>query len=192
MSNIDTPKIRMMSNIIVEKTNLHTISREDLNRQHDLLVYAYAQTEREIWGENYVRIYLDEYKELIEKETVFTAWLDDEVVGTILLLNLGSRTFSFGLLAADFSKKGIGIGRKLVEAAEKEAVRQGASRMILEILKPENQFVPVKKQLADWYERLGYNHFKTASFIELKPDKIEKVKSLITPSVFDCYEKELK
>lgn len=192
MSNIDTPKIRMMSNIIVEKTNPHTICREDLNRQHELLVYAYAQTEREIWGENYVRIYLDEYKELIEKEIVFTAWLDDEVVGTILLLNLGSQTFSFGLLAADFSKKGVGIGRKLVEAAEKEAVRQGASRMILEILKPENQFVPVKKQLAEWYERLGYNHFKTASFIELKPDKIEKAKSLITPSVFDCYEKELK
>lgn len=161
------------------------------NNQYNILIHAYKVTEREIWGENYVRIEVDEYKELIENEIVFTAKLDSEVVGTILLLNHGNQTFSFGLLAADFSKKGMGIGRKLIEAAENEAIRQGANKMILEILKPENQFVAVKQQLADWYERLGYKHFKTASFIDLKPDKGEKAKLLITPSVFDCYEKKL-
>lgn len=191
MSNIGFQKIKLMSLITVVKTNLFTISNEDLNRQYNLLIHAYEVTEREIWGENYVRIHLDEYKELIEKECVFTARLEDEVVGTILLSNQGNQTFSFGLLAGDFSKKGMGIGRKLIVAAEMEAIRLGANKMILEILKPKNQFVPVKQQLADWYERLGYKHFKTASFIELKPDKMEKAKLLITPSVFDCYEKKL-
>ena len=161
------------------------------NNQYNILIHAYKVTEREIWGENYVRIEVEEYKELIEKKIVFTAKLDNEAVGTILLLNNGNKTFSFGLLAVDFAKKGMGIGRKLIEAAENEAIRQGANRMVLEILKPENQYVAVKQQLAEWYERLGYNHFKTASFIDLKPDKIKKAKLLITPSVFDCYEKKL-
>jgi GNAT superfamily N-acetyltransferase len=164
---------------------------KSFNNQYNLLIHAYKVTEKDIWGENYVRIEVEEYKELIEKEIVFTAKLDDEIVGTILLSNHGNQTFSFGLLAADFSKKGMGIGRKLIEAVENEAIRQGANKMVLEILKPENQFVAVKQQLAAWYERLGYSHLKTVSFIDLKPDKSEKAKLLITPSVFDCYEKKL-
>ena len=159
--------------------------------QYKILIAAYSQTEKEIWGENYVRISEEEYKELIEREYVFTAHLNGEVVGTILLSKQNETTFSFGLLAVDFSKKGLGIGRKLVSHAEQAALKLGAKEMTLEILKPKNQHAPFKQQLAEWYERQGYEYMYSADFLELKPTKIEKAKQLITPAVFDCYRKEL-
>ena len=163
----------------------------EIDSQYEILVNAYAQTEREIWGENYVRISKEEYQQLIEQEHVFTAFLNNEVVGTILLSQLSETIFSFGLLAVDFSNKGLGIGRKLVYHAEQEAMKLGATEMTLEILRPKNQFVQFKQQLAEWYERQGYVFTHSADFLELKPTKTEKAKQLITPAVFDCYRKEL-
>ena len=175
----------------IEQTKLHTISSSSFQHQYELLINAYAQTEKEIWGENYVRISEEEYKELIDREYVFTALLNDEVVGTIFLSQQSETTFSFGLLAVDFSKKGLGIGRKLVHHAELEAMKLGATEMTLEILRTKNQQVPFKQQLAEWYERQGYKFTQSADFLELKPTKIEKAKQLIAPAVFDCYRKEL-
>jgi GNAT superfamily N-acetyltransferase len=163
----------------------------NIEKQHEILINAYAETEKEIWGENYVRVSLEEYKEIIEQEIVFTALLNDEVVGTIQLSDLGNHHFSFGLLAVDFSKKGHGIGRLLIEAAEQKAIDLGGKVMSLEILKAKNKYVPFKVQLAEWYQRQGYKFTFSKSFIEMKPTKTEKAKSLITEAVFDCYEKNL-
>lgn len=180
-----------MSEISIQRTRLNSISKSDLERQYELLIHAYAQTEKEIWGENYVRISFDEYRQSIEQEIVFTARFNDEVVGTLLLSSAGKGVFSFGLLAVDFSKKGFGIGRKLIESAEQKAVKCGGEVMTLEILKPKNECVDFKEQLAQWYQRQGYKFTFSKSFIELKPTKIEKSKQLITEAVFDCYEKKL-
>ncbi len=180
-----------MSDISIQRTSLKTISKSDLESQYALLIHAYAETEREIWGENYVRVSLEEYKQDIEKEIVFTAKLADEVVGTILLAPMGERVFSFGLLAVDFSKKGYGIGRALIKKAEQTAIELGGLVMKIEILKPKNQHVQFKQQLAEWYERQGYEFTFSKSFIELKPAKVEKAKELKTEAVFDCYEKKL-
>lgn len=176
--------------ITIVQTNLDTASKKHLKQQYDVLIRAYAETEIEIWGENYIRISFEEYKMVIEKEFVFSALLNDEVVGTILLSNHGKGHFSFGLLAVDFKHKGLGIGRKLIDKAEQKARNLGGIKMTLEILKPQNQIIPFKEQLADWYQRLGYHYLFTKSFIELKPNRVEKAKLLITPSVFDCYEKD--
>lgn len=162
-----------------------------LKKQYEILIQAYAETETEIWGENYVRISLNEYRELIENEMVFTAFLENELVGTLFLSDNGNCVFSFGLLAVDFSKKGFGIGRALIKTAEQTAIKLGGEVMALEILKPRNQSVPFKEQLAKWYQRQGYEFVFSKSFIELKPTKIEKAKELITDAVFDCYEKKL-
>jgi len=184
-------KSEEMAIISIQKTELNTISQKDLERQHELLIHAYAETEKEIWGENYVRISFQEYQKTIQEETVFTARLTDEVIGTLLLSDHGDKLFSFGLLAVDFSKKGLGVGRRLIETAEKTARELGGEVMSLEILRPKNQIVPFKDQLAKWYERQGYQFTFSKSFIELKPTKIEKAKELITEAVFDCYEKQL-
>jgi GNAT superfamily N-acetyltransferase len=180
-----------MPNISIQRTSLNTLSQSDLKQQYELLIHAYAETEKEIWGDNYVRVSLEEYKQDIENETVFTAKLDDEVVGTILLASIAEGTFSFSLLAVDFSKKGFGIGRLLIEKAEQTALEYGGKKMSIEILKPKNEAVPFKDQLGQWYQRLGYEFTGSKSFIELKPKKVEKAKELITDAVFDCYEKKL-
>ena len=88
---------------------------KDIQRQYELLIDAYEKTEREIWGANYCRISKEDYLSLVESQSVYTAYLNDEVVGTICLNVESPTTCSFGLLAADFSKKGLGIGRKLIE-----------------------------------------------------------------------------
>lgn len=175
----------------IVQTNIDSISKKHLKQQYDVLIRAYAETEKEIWGENYIRISFEEYKKVIENEVVFSALLNDEVVGTILLSNHGKGHFSFGLLAVDFKYKGLGIGRKLIAKAEQKAKSLGGIKMTLEILKPQNQTLPFKERLAEWYKRLGYRYLFTKSFIELKPNRVEKSKLLITPSDFDCYEKEI-
>lgn len=177
--------------VTIVETNINTISKNHLKQQYDVLTRAYAETEIEIWGENYVRISFEEYSEVVENEIVFTAFLNSEVVGTILLSKHDNNHYSFGLLAVDFNYKGLGIGRKLIEVAEQRARDLGGVKMTLEILKPQNQVIPFKEQLANWYQRLGYHYLFTKSFIELKPNRVEKAKLLITPSVFDCYEKDL-
>lgn len=177
--------------ISIVQTNIYSISKKHLKQQYDVLIHAYADTEKEIWGENYIRISFDEYKKVIEKEIVFTAFMNDEVVGTILLSKHEDNHFSFGLLAVDSNYKGLGIGRKLIDTVEQIARELGGIKMNLEILKPQHQTLPFKEQLATWYQRLGYRYLFTKSFIELKPNRAEKAKLLFTPSVFDCYEKDL-
>lgn len=180
-----------MAIIRIQKTDLATHTMDDIRRQHAILIANYAETEKEIWGENYERVSFQEYLQTIKEQNVFTAYIDNEVVGTISCIRESDSIYSFGLLAVDFNFKGKGVGRKLIEVVEKLAIDNGAKHMHLEILKPQSKMLPVKQQLAKWYERMGYHYVDTKTFLALKSDKIEKAKNLITPSVFDCYEKNL-
>ena len=163
----------------------------DLGRAYDILIYAYAQTEIEIWGENYARISKDDFKKIVESKEMFFAYKNEQVVGCVRLLRVNAKTCSFGLLSVDFSVKGQGIGRKLVETVEKEAILFGAKFMDIEILKAKDIRVQSKIDLHNWYTRLGYEYFGTDSFVSLKPAESEKAKKLINPSEFDQYRKTL-
>lgn len=175
-----------------ELANIRTLSVADIERMHALLIYAYAITEVEIWGENYVRMNLQEFVELIQKKEIILARLEEEIVGSIHVYPLSTESYAFGLLSADFNKKGRGIGRALINAAEKQAKEMGAKKMELEILKPQDFEVSVKVALHDWYSRLGYRFKEAKLFEDRKPDKAEKALKLKVPSVFDCYEKDLQ
>lgn len=177
--------------IKLESAIIDRMTQPEIIRTHEILCHAYAVTEIEIWGENYLRISLEEFIELIRKGEVILARIDNKIVGSIHTFKLGADAFSFGLLSVDFAQKGKGIGRKLILEAEKRAIDSGATFMELEILKPRDTEVPIKKVLHDWYLRLGYVYTETFSFIERKPDKHEKAKKLIAPAVFDCYRKRL-
>ena len=168
------------------------IDKIDFDRAYDIRIYAYAQTEAEIWGENYFRISKKDFWEILKSGELFLAYKDESVVGCVRLLRLTSETYSFGLLAVDFEIKGQGIGRNLVDFAEKEAVKLGGSVMNIEILKAKDIRVQSKIELHNWYTRLGYVFFETDSFVSLKPMEAEKAKKLINPSVFDRYRKQLR
>jgi GNAT superfamily N-acetyltransferase len=167
------------------------ISNGEFQRLHELLVHAYAETEVEVWGENYSRLSLEEFKEHIEKGNIYVARLNGEVVGSIGVFQENETTFNFGLLNADFTKKGNGIGLALVQAAEQHARDHGGKSMHIEILRPSNIEAPFKDRLDQWYRKLGYDFVESMSFEERKPNKAEKAKSLVNPSQFDCYVKAL-
>ena len=177
--------------ITIERAHLDTLNQAELKRLHQLMVYAYAITEREIWGENYSRMVFDEFVEVIGSSCVIIAKLDSEIVGSITVTREDEESFSYGLLNADFSKKGLGIGRKLIEAAENFARSEGAKFMNIEILRPSLIEVPQKVMLAEWYSSLGYAFTESMRFEERKPDKAEKALKLIAPTQFDCYTKNL-
>ncbi len=177
--------------IKVENAILEQLSKEELDRTFALFIHAYAVTEKEIWGENYSRLTLDEFKELINANEVYIARIENEIVGSIHAFRLDHESFSFGLLSADFNRKGLVIGRKLIETAENHAVSEKAKFMKIEILRPSNVELAQKKQLDEWYRRQGYEFINSSSFVDLKPDKAEKALKMITPTQFDCYEKKL-
>lgn len=177
--------------INIQQATKETLSNTDTNRLYEILIHAYAETEQSVWGENYVRIQKDEFIALIAKGEIFYAQLNDSVVGSIYVYRKNESTFSFGLLSADFSLKGIGIGKALVDYAEAHAIEQGATYMDLEILRPIDEEVPFKEVLKQWYTKLGYVYTLSGTFVELKPDKASKAKGLIQPCTFDCYQKVL-
>jgi GNAT superfamily N-acetyltransferase len=175
----------------IEEASLSLLTDVELIHTHSLLVQAYAITEKEIWGDNYSRLGMDEFKALINAHEVFIARLDSEIVGSIHVSRLDSESFGFGLLSVDFERKGLGIGRKLIKTVENYAIEQNAKFMKIEILRPINFELPQKKVLDEWYRRQGYVFTESMSFVERKPDKVKKALALITPSQFDCYEKAL-
>jgi len=171
--------------VSTEQACITELSELDLQRMHGILQHAYAVTEVEIWGENYSRMSLEEFISLVKKGEIILAKINNETVGSIHVYPLSKDVYAFGLLSADFTKKGLGIGRSLISAAEEFAKNN-------EILKPRDFEVPVKLILHDWYERLGYTYITSMLFEERKPNKTEKAKQLKVPSVFDCYEKSLQ
>lgn len=168
-----------------------TISNSEFERAYEILIYAYAETEKEIWGLNYKRIDKSSFRDIVDKEEVFLAYIEDRVVGCVRLIKLNKNTYSFGLLAADFNEKGLGIGSKLVAKAEEKAKSLGAKQMKIEILKAKDIEVKSKKELHNWYTRLGYEFIKTESFVVLKPEEVEKSKKMVNFSVFNQYRKKI-
>ena len=177
--------------IVIEQANPTNLSSHDITRAYEIMHHAYSVTEIDILGENYSRMDVDEFQELIDREELIVARIDGEIVGSIHAYSISENTYCFGLFSAAFEKKGLGIGRALITAAENTAIKNGASFMELEILKPRDHDIDVKINLKNWYERLGYELFQSTSFEARKPDKIEKALKLIQPCVFDCYRKKL-
>jgi len=164
---------------------------EDIKRLYEIMIYAYAVTEVEIWGENYTRMSPHEFKEVIGRGELIGVWVDGVPVGSIHVYQLKEETFAFGLFSVDFAFKGQNIGRKLIEAAELQAKASGGKFMELEVLRLKEKELAVKRRLHEWYLRLGYELVATIDFEDRKPNKADKVKNFRQPSTFDCYRKAL-
>jgi GNAT superfamily N-acetyltransferase len=149
---------------------------------------AYASTEKEIWGENYIRMSKSEYFELLDGDQILIAKWDDEIAGCIYFYQKDEVSFGFGLLGthADFTKRG--IGRALIDAVEERAKAAGAKSMNIEILRVRGMDVANKIVLRKWYEAMGFTYTYSEDFANIKP---EKASSLARPSDFDYYEKSL-
>jgi GNAT superfamily N-acetyltransferase len=175
----------------IQSTSDYQLSRPAFDRLYQIIIAAYAQTEKEVWGENYVRVQKDKFQELVDKGEILIAFLDGEIVGGVHCLQLADDAFSFSLLGADFNYSGKGIGKALVKAVEQVAYTKGAKEIRIEVLRAEHIVVESKIRLASWYNRLGYPFVKTIDVFEVYNDA-DKWAKLVNPSVFDCYLKVLK
>ena len=174
--------------IKVQSAKAAVLSEEEKFKLYEIMRIAYALTEVEVWGENYVRLTFEEYKTLIEKDEILVAMHEDEIVGGVHYYQRSKHKFAFSLLSADFDKSGLGIGRALIEEVEKRAKNKNANYIEIEILRPRGIEVPFKVRIRDWYQRLGFVYKGSQDFTEVNP---EKGKNLVNPSDFDYYLKEL-
>lgn len=164
-------------------------NENERKKLYDILIIAYALTEIEVWGENYVRISFEDYNNLIEKNEVLMAKYDSEVVGGVHYYQRREGVYSFSLLCADFNKSGLGIGRSLIDYVEKDAKLNGANLIELEILRPKGIEVPFKIRISNWYKSMGYVYTHSQNFAEFNP---VKAKNLVRPCDFDYYTKTLQ
>ena len=178
--------------ITIEHANINYLTKQEIEQIHQLMVQAYAATETEIWGNNYVRIELDAFIDLLKNSCIQLARLHGEIVGSIATTQIDKESYGFGLLNVHASKSGKGIGKMLIEASESFALKKGAKYMKIEILRPSNLEVPQKVMLAKWYASLGYKFVKSMRFEDLKVSQAEKALKLIAPAHFDCYIKSLR
>ena len=84
------------------------------------------------------------------EQGLLTAWDDDRLVGCILIARRGEGVGYFGMLSVRPTLQNAGVGRRLVQIAERTlADRFGARRVRISV-------IPQRRTLIGWYERLGY------------------------------------
>jgi ribosomal protein S18 acetylase RimI-like enzyme len=89
-------------------------------------------------------------KELIETPgTTLLKYLEDgAIIACVELKNQGGKLY-LGMLTVKPSIQGRGIGKKLLKAAEEEAITQQCTSIFMTV-------ISVRRELIDWYVRHGY------------------------------------
>lgn len=170
-------------------TSEKQLSPSQIKEAHNILRIGYEETEREIWGNDYDRLFIEDFTKLVKSGNVFVAYLNHVIVGSVHVYAKNSNTYTFSLLSVDLSMGGKGIGTALINRAEEEAIKYGANQIKIEILRVKNVDIPHKLRLHEYYQRLGYIYTGSDDCSCLIPDW--KCKLLIAPSDFDFYCKKL-
>jgi GNAT superfamily N-acetyltransferase len=113
---------------------------------------------------------------------------DGAIVGSVRIQRIDDGLGEFGMLVADPTRRGAGIGRDLVAFAEDWCRGQGHAVMQLELLVPRDWTHPEKEFLDAWYTRIGYRPVRTGGFEESYP---HLAPLLATPCDFVIYHKPL-
>jgi GNAT superfamily N-acetyltransferase len=83
-------------------------------------------------------------------DVILLAFDRETLVGCVLVERQDNESAYLGLLSVEPARQAAGIGRLLVDAAEREAVsRFGARRMKMTVIRQRVDLIP-------WYERRGY------------------------------------
>jgi GNAT superfamily N-acetyltransferase len=153
-----------------------------------LINEVYAVAEEGMWVDGATRTTPSEVEELTRAGEIAVARLGGRVVGCIRVQGLDLETGEFGMLAADFAHRSVGVGRDLVSFAERTAREGGRGTMQLELLVPREWKHPSKVFLDKWYTRIGYRIVRTGTIDEAYPDLAPL---LATPCDFVIYRKAL-
>ncbi len=100
-----------------------------------------------------------EIADYLEAETFLVAVdAGDEVVAAVRV-TIADRAGHLGMLAVADARKGTGLGRRLIEAAEAFAIERGCDSMDLEVASP-------RTELPNFYRKFGYELSGTSEWPE--------------------------
>lgn len=150
---------------------------------------VYATAESGLWRDDATRTTPSELAELISAGEIAVATRDSQIVGSVRIHDVAADASELGLLVADLEQRGIGIGRALIDFAERGARERGLRAMRLELLVPREWPHPSKAFLKAWYGRLGYRLIATTTIDDSHP---HLAPLLATPCDLEVHEKPLR
>lgn len=149
---------------------------------------VYRKAEDDIWQKEHQRVSHERLTEIIEKQELLIAIIDNDIAGCIHIEPVNVTLYKFKMLTANPKHKGIGIGSRLVKFAEETALKMGAETMQLELLVPTQFTHKDKVFLHNWYTKIGYVKKSTHS-VDYCHDGISQF--LKTPCKAIVYQKPL-
>ena len=131
----------------------------------ELVNQVYADSEKGLWRDGAVRTSPEEIVAVIVAGELLVARMtDNDVVGCVRVHDVAADISEFGLLAASPDHQARGVGRALVDEAERRSRDRELAAIQLELLVPRDWEHPSKALLAAWYSRRGYQHVDTVAF----------------------------
>ena len=113
---------------------------------------------------------------------------DGRILGCMRVHDVGADTSEFGILVAAPDQRGTGVGRALIEFAERHSRERGLRAIQLELLVPREWTHPAKEFLKDWYGRRGY---ALIGVRDVHPAYPQAAPQLATPCDLQVREKRL-
>jgi GNAT superfamily N-acetyltransferase len=160
-----------------------------VDRLTELINGVYATAESGLWRHGATRTTASELAKLIEAGQIAVATREGRLVGSVRLHKVADDTSEFGLLVAAPDQRGTGVGRALLDFAERYSRERRLRAIQLELLVPRGWRHPSKEFLEAWYGRRGYRIARTTSIEDAYP---QLAPLLATPCDLVVYEKPLR
>jgi GNAT superfamily N-acetyltransferase len=153
-----------------------------------LINRVYRTAESGLWRDDATRTTAPEVAGLIMAGQIATATQAGQIAGSVHLHDVADDTSEFGMLVAAPEHRGTGVGRALVDYAERHSCHRGLRAIQLELLVPRTWLHPSKEFLKEWYGRRGYRMIRTTTIDEAHP---HLAPLLATPCDLHVHEKPL-
>ncbi len=151
---------------------------------------VYASAEEGLWLDGAARTTASELAQLIaERQIAVATTRDGNIVGSVRIQAIADEVGEFGMLAVAPECRGTGIGRALIDFAERLSRERGMRVIQLELLVPRAWRHPSKEFLKALYGRSGYRIVRTGTIDDAYP---RLAPLLATACDFQIYEKPLR
>jgi FMN-dependent NADH-azoreductase len=153
-------------NILVRFPNEKDLNADVIEEVCTFINKSYDEAEKGMWKKSDFRTNIKEVENLLKDKSFLLAEFNNKIVGCIRVDFKDQSISEFGMLVTHPNYRRLGIGSKLINAAEEEAVKMGRSFMSLKLLAPINSKLDHKEFLKSWYGKLGYVKDSTEAFNE--------------------------
>jgi GNAT superfamily N-acetyltransferase len=160
-----------------------------VDRLTDLINDVYTVAEHGLWRDGVTRTTASELAELIAAGQIAVATRDGHIVGSVQVREVSEDTSKLGMLVAAPEQRTTGVGRALLQFAERHSIGRGKRALQLELLIPRALRHPRKEFLRSWYGRCGFRVIRTGCLDDTHPDLAPL---LATPCDVEIREKPLR